>query len=81
MSDKPVSAIAYAPVVSTDSNSPEAILARNNAKIQAQSVADSHFDTVLERFCGQQTTLLGSLTLILSLFFISSLFQKNKIRL
>ena len=77
MSDKPIAAIVYAPVVSTNSTSPEAILARNTKQIQAQSHTDSHFDTNIERFCGQQGSLL-SLTIILSLFILSTIVQKKR---
>jgi hypothetical protein len=80
MSDKPISAMAYAPVVSSDPNSPESKLARANTQIQAQSTVDSYYDTVLERFSGSggQNTLLGSLVLVAGLFLASSLFQKRK---
>lgn len=77
MSDKPVQAIVYAPVVSTNSTSPEALLARKNKEIQAQSQTDSKFDTTLERFCGQQGSLL-SLTVVLSLFLASALVQRRR---
>jgi hypothetical protein len=77
MSDKPIQTIVYAPVVSSDSNSQEAILARNTKEIQSQSQSDSKFDTTLERFCGQQGSLL-SLTVVLSLFLLSALVQKRR---
>ena len=77
MSDKPVQAIVYAPVVSTNSTSPEALLARKNKEIQSQSQTDSKFDTTLERFCGQQGSLL-SLTVFLSLFLASALVQRRR---
>ena len=77
MSDKPIQTIVYAPVVSSDSNSQEAILARNTKQIQSQSQSDSKFDTTLERFCGQQGSLL-SLTVVLSLFLASALVQRRR---
>jgi len=79
MADRPIAAIAYAPVVSTDSSSPEAILARNTKQIDAQSKTDSYYDTVLERF-SNQTSLLSGLAVAMSLLFASLLFQKIKRR-
>ena len=78
MSDKPIAALAFSPVVSSDSNSPEAKMAADAKKLEVQSSTDSAFDTKLERFCGQQTTLLGGLTLALSLLLLSSLIQRRK---
>ena len=78
MSDKPIAALAFAPVVSHDSNSPEAKLAADAKKLEVQSSTDSTFDTKLERFTGSQTTLLGSLTLALSLFLLSLVLQKRR---
>jgi len=42
--------IVEAPIVSNDSNSQEAVLARSAKAIQVQSEVDSKYDTVLERF-------------------------------
>ena len=78
MSDKPIAALAFAPVVSHDSTSPEAKLARDAKKLEVQSSTDSAFDTKLERFTGSQTTLLGGLTLALSLFLLSLVLQKRR---
>jgi hypothetical protein len=78
MSDKPISSMAYAPVVNSDTTSPESILARDSKKIEAQASTDGHFDTVLERFSNTQTPILLSLTLVLSLFLLSSLVQKRR---
>jgi hypothetical protein len=78
MSDKPISAIVYAPVVSTDITSPEAILATNTKKIQAQAATDGHFDTVLERFRGSQTNVLLGLTIAFSLLLVSVLTKRRK---
>ena len=41
--------VVAAPIVSADSNSPEAKLARDAARIQNQSATDSKYDTVLNR--------------------------------
>jgi hypothetical protein len=78
MSDKPVAALAFAPVVSHDSKSPEAKMAADAKKLEVQSHTDSIFDTKLERFCGGQTTLLSGLTLALTLILLSLAFQKRK---
>ena len=56
--------IVVAPVVSTDSNSPEAKMARDAKRLEAQSDTDAKFDTVLERFvdvsqCIDSTLLIG----------------------
>jgi hypothetical protein len=80
MSDKPISAMIYAPVVSSDPNSPESKLARANTLIQAQSNTDSHYDTVLERFSGinEERKILMNLVLVAGFFLLSSLVQKRK---
>jgi hypothetical protein len=44
--------VVAAPVVAVDATSPEAKLARAMKATQAQAVADSTFDTVVERFAG-----------------------------
>jgi hypothetical protein len=48
--EKKVQDIVDAPVVSDDPTSQEAILARQAKTIEAQSAADSTYDTVIERF-------------------------------
>jgi hypothetical protein len=78
MSDKPISALVAAPVVSSDSNSPEAKMARDAKMLEAQSQNDGAFDTKLERFVGSQTTILSGLTLALSLLLLSLVFQKRR---
>ena len=78
MSDKPISALVAAPVVSSDSNSPEAKMARDAKMLEAQSEKDGAFDTKLERFVGTQTTILSGLTLALSLLLLSLVFQKRR---
>jgi hypothetical protein len=52
---KKVQDVQPAPVVSTDSTSPEAILARNAKSVQLQADSDSVFDTVLERFSASES--------------------------
>jgi hypothetical protein len=55
ISPEKVETIISAPVVSTDSLSPEAILARNAKRLQVQAEVDSKYDTVLENFyCGPE---------------------------
>ena len=78
MSDKPIAALVSAPVVSHDSNSPEAKMARDAKKLEVQSSTDSVFDTKLERFRGSQTTILSGLTVALSLLLVSLAFQKRR---
>ena len=48
--EKRVQDVVPAVVVSTDSQSPEAILSRNAQTVQLQASTDSHYDTVLERY-------------------------------
>lgn len=48
-----VEARERAPVVSSDSSSPEASLARNAATLAFQTKSDAVFDTVIERFENQ----------------------------
>lgn len=78
MSDKPIAGFAFSPVVSHDSNSPEAKIARDAKMLEVQSNVDSRFDTKLERFVGSQTTILSGLTVALSLLLVSLLVQKRK---
>lgn len=78
MSDKPIAGFAFSPVVSHDSNSSEAKIARDAKMLEVQSNVDSRFDTKLERFVGSQTTILSGLTVALSLLLVSLLVQKRK---
>jgi hypothetical protein len=80
MSDKPIRDKVYAPVVSTDSKSKEAILSRNTKLIEGQAMTDSQYDTVVERFCGGKTTMLGGLSVAITLLLLSLLYKKRKIR-
>jgi hypothetical protein len=45
-----IESVVAAPVVSTESTSPEAILARKARGIEAQAEADTTYDTKIERF-------------------------------
>ena len=74
-----VETIISAPVVNTDSSSPEAILARDAKRLQVQAEVDSTFDTVVERFyCGPEpinTPLLVSFLTVCLLFAGATLFR------
>ena len=78
MSDKPIAGLAFSPVVSHDSNSPEAKMARDAKMLEVQSSMDSKFDTKLERFVGSQTSILSGLTVALSLLLVSLIVQKRR---
>ena len=69
-----------APVVSSDSNSPEAELAKSSATLQFQSQSDGVYDTTIERFCDykQDTLLLGSIALGLAIVLGILIKSKNK---
>ena len=73
-----VEMIVNAPVVSTDSTSPEAILARSAKRLQVQAEADSKFDTVLEQFCDQSldSSLLFSVSVMAILFAGAAYFRR-----
>lgn len=78
-----VAAVNAAPVVSVNSTSPEALLARKARALELQSETDSTFDTKLERttagFCGgpEQTSLLLGLTVAATLFLASCLYKRK----
>jgi len=44
-----IQSVVQAPVVSHDSNSPEALMARDAKRLQVQASIDSKYDTVLTR--------------------------------
>jgi hypothetical protein len=77
-----VETIISAPVVSTDSSSPEAILARDAKRLQVQAEVDSKFDTVLENFyCGPEpinTPLLVSFLTVCLLFAGATVFRGGR---
>jgi hypothetical protein len=68
-STRPIEAIIQAPVVSADSQSPEAQLMRNAKRLEAQAAVDTRFDPVLENFTVNKP-LLG-LTVALSLMVVA----------
>lgn len=78
-----VAAVNAAPVVSANSTSQEAILARKARALELQSEIDSTFDTKLERkvdgFCGgqEQISILLGLAVAASLFLVSSLTKRR----
>ena len=79
ISAEKVETIISAPVVNTDSLSPEANLARSAKRLQVQAEIDSKFDTVIERFyCGPEpinTPLLVSFLTVGLLFAGATLFR------
>lgn len=69
-----VQMLIAAPVVSPESSSPEAILARNAKRLQVQAEADSKYDTVLESFrCQTQSQPINS-SLVISAVTVGLLF-------
>ncbi len=78
MADKIIAMKTSAPVVSIDSTTPEAIMAREAKKLQVQADMDSFYDTKLERFCGSSTPPLLGLTVALGLLFLSKVFQRRR---
>lgn len=74
---KQIQALAVAPVVSADSTSQESILARQARELQIQSATDSKYDTVLERFQGQPSSLLVGLAVAGSLLLVSLVYQRR----
>lgn len=78
-----VAAVNAAPVVSVNSTSSEALLARKARALELQSETDSSFDTKLERitagFCGgpDQISVLFGLTVAATLFLASCLYKRK----
>jgi MYXO-CTERM domain-containing protein len=78
--------VVASPVVSADTTSPEAKLARAMKATQVQSEADSKFDTVVERFagCACASSSAGinrpllTAVLVVGLFLASSLVYKRR---
>jgi hypothetical protein len=75
---KKVDSIVYAPVVSSDSNSEEAILMRQAKALEAQAAVDTKYDAIVERFINPQPISLPLVTFAVSLSFfaIAVLFRK-----
>ena len=75
---KKIDSIVYAPVVSTDSNSAEAILMREAKALEAQAATDTKYDAIVERFSKHQPISLPLVTFAVSLSFfaIAVLFRK-----
>jgi hypothetical protein len=78
MSDKPIAALVEAPVVSSDTTSPESQMAREARKLQVQAATDGAYDTVVERFCGGPTVSLASLAVVLSLFLLAHIGRRRR---
>lgn len=68
---KKIESIVYAPVVSSDSNSAEAILMREAKELESQAVADTKYDAVMERFTNPQPISLPLITFAVSLSFFA----------
>lgn len=78
-----VEAREKAPVVSSDPNSAESVLARSAKEIELQSKVDSQYDDVLERFQNpgvnitRETIVLSSIAVILGVTLLASI-QKGR---
>lgn len=70
MSDKIIDSVAFAPVVSSDVTSKEAIMARESKKIETQANTDGRFDTQLERFTDMTKDGFWNGLLLAGLFFL-----------
>jgi hypothetical protein len=75
---KKIDSVVYAPVVSTDSNSAEAVLMREAKALEAQAAADTKYDAKVERFTEHQPISLPLVTFAISLSFfaLAVLFRK-----
>jgi hypothetical protein len=75
---KKIDSIVYAPVVSSDSNSAEAILMREAKALEAQAAIDTKYDAKVERFSNPEPISLPLVTLAvsLSLFAVAALFRR-----
>jgi hypothetical protein len=68
---KKIESVVYAPVVSSDSNSVEAILMRQAKALESQAAADTKYDAVMERFMNPQPISLPLVTFAVSLSFFA----------
>jgi hypothetical protein len=74
---KKIDSIIYPPVVSNDSQSPEAKLMREAKAIESQAAVDTKYDAIMERFEANQQPIsrpLVGFAVALSLFALASLF-------
>jgi hypothetical protein len=72
-----VEKIIYAPVVSADSSSPEAILMRDAKELEAQAAIDTKYDAVVERFEVENTPISKSLLGLTILLGIVALYVRR----
>lgn len=74
-----VAAREQAPVVSHDSNSPEAKIARQSATLEYQSKSDAIYDTVIERFENKQsqTKILSGIAVFVGIVLLASLISPH----
>jgi hypothetical protein len=68
---KKIDSVVYAPVVSSDSNSAEAILMREAKTLEAQAATDTKYDAKVERFTVNQPISLPLVTFAVSLSFFA----------
>jgi hypothetical protein len=68
---KKIDSIVYAPVVSSDSNSTEAILMREAKALESQAAVDTKYDAVVERFIVPEPISLPLVTFAVSLSFFA----------
>lgn len=75
---KKIDSIVYAPVISSNPNSTEAILMREAKALEAQAETDTKYDAKVERFSVNQPISLPLVTFAvsLSLFAVAALFRK-----
>lgn len=74
---KKIDKIVFPPIVSNDSESPEAKLMREAKALESQAEADTKYDAIMERFQGSQQPIsqpLVGFAVALSLFALASLF-------
>jgi hypothetical protein len=75
-----IDSVVLAPVVSSESTSPEAILARKSREIEAQAQVDTIYDTKIERFYVEPLPIslpLISVTVVLGLWSLALLLLSN----
>lgn len=75
---KKIDSVVYAPVVSSNPNSTEAILMREAKALEAQAATDTKYDAKVERFSVHQPISLPLVTFAVSLSFfaIAVIFRK-----
>jgi hypothetical protein len=74
----PVEKVVLSPIVSYDSNSKESQLMRQIKQVEAQSIVDTKFDTVLERFEPSKMPLVTFAVAILAYVSVVILLSRKK---